>query len=307
MKRIRLTVQALAVVALALSVAGCWLLFPNTPPVAVFTATPESGPAPLVVSLNAADSTDPDGSIQTYAWSFGDGVSGTGVSGAHIYEDPGTYSLVLTVTDDAGATGVASKTITVTAPENAPPVADIVATPTSGPAPLSVDFDGTGSSDPDGTIVSYAWDFIGGATGSSSTETRIFITPGTYVILLEVTDNDGATDTATVTINVTAPGNQAPVASFTADPEGGFVPLTVTFDATSSHDPDGAITAYQWYFGDGDTGTGAVVTHTYDAFGMYTAILTVLDDDGTPASATTEISVFIELLPLIPPIVWLEK
>ncbi|UCF09845.1 MAG: PKD domain-containing protein [Candidatus Bipolaricaulota bacterium] len=306
MRRIRLLAHAAAVGALALGVVGCAILFPNQPPLAVFTATPETGPAPLAVSFNAADSTDPDGSISTYTWSFGDGQSGVGVSGMHVYANPGTYSAVLTVIDNGGDMATASKTITVTAPENAPPVADISATPTSGPAPLTVSFDATGSSDPDGTVVSYSWDFEGGSTGTGPTATRIYLAAGSYVVILTVTDDDGATDTETVTIDVTEPGNQAPVASFTADPESGFDPLTVTFDATSSHDPDGAITAYQWYFGDGDTGTGAVVTHTYEGFGSYTAILTVLDDDGTPASETTEINVYIKIV-WPGPIIWLEE
>jgi len=297
-KRIRWILEAAVVTLFALSLTGCWLFMPNELPVAVFDATPMTGPAPLAVAFDADDSVDPDGAIITYTWEFGDGQSGAGKSGGHIYQNAGSYTVKLTVVDDDGGMDDATKTINVTAPENAPPVASIAATPTSGPAPLSVAFDGTASADSDGTITTWAWDFGGGSTGTSPTATRIYLTPGTYVVLLTVTDDDGATDTATVTISVTAPGNQAPVASFTADPEAGVVPLTVSFDATSSHDPDGAITAYQWYFGDGDTGTGATVSHTFDTVGAYTVILTVLDDDGTPASETLEIHVWFDILPL---------
>jgi PKD repeat protein len=292
----RLVLVAGVGLALMLGLTGCWLFMPNQPPVAAFEAQPNTGQAPLVVSFNAEDSRDPDGNITSYSWSFGDGESGVGVSGIHQYDNQGTYTAVLTVIDDDGAMATASNTITVTAPENQPPEANISAAPMSGQAPLMVAFDGTGSNDPDGSIASYDWQFGGGATGSSPTANVTYTTAGTYAVVLEVTDNDGATDTATVTITVTSPGNQAPNASFTADPEAGVAPLTVDFDATASSDPDGAIVAYQWYFGDGDTGVGATVSHTYDSFGAYTAILTVVDDDGTPASATVEISVWINLV-----------
>ena len=87
----------------------------NAQPTASFTANPESGTAPLNVSFDASASADSDGQVTTYAWSFGDNQNGTGKTVQHSYANPGTYSVTLTVTDDAGGKGAAQKQITVTA------------------------------------------------------------------------------------------------------------------------------------------------------------------------------------------------
>jgi len=86
------------------------------------------------------------------------------------------------------------------------------------------------------------------------------------------------------------PVNQPPVAHVSATPSSGTAPLTIQFDGTSSSDPDGTIASYAWNFGDGTTGTGAVINHTYSAPGTYTANLTVTDHLGTSASAQTTIT-----------------
>ena len=73
-------------------------------PIASFTASPSSGGTPLTVAFNAAASTDPNGSVVSYVWSFGDGTTGTGSSPIHTYTVQGTYSAMLTVTDNDGLT-----------------------------------------------------------------------------------------------------------------------------------------------------------------------------------------------------------
>jgi PKD repeat protein len=88
----------------------------NQPPQALFTASPNYGDAPLVVSFNAAASGDPDGSVAGYAWDFGNGASGSGVTATQTYHTPGIYEVVLTVTDDQGAIDTRSAWITVTDP-----------------------------------------------------------------------------------------------------------------------------------------------------------------------------------------------
>lgn len=93
---------------------------------------------------------------------------------------------------------------TAVPPENLPPIADFTANPTSGEAPLVVHFDASDSSDPDGTIVSYDWDFRDGETGSGVTIAHTYTEEGIYIVTLTVTDDDGATDTATETITVTS-------------------------------------------------------------------------------------------------------
>ncbi|MBI2685379.1 MAG: PKD domain-containing protein [Acidobacteria bacterium] len=86
-------------------------------------------------------------------------------------------------------------------------------------------------------------------------------------------------------------GNQPPVVSFTGTPTSGTIPLTVDFSASGSSDPDGTITAYAWEFGDGGTGSGVMVAHTYNAVGSYIALLRVTDNGGATSSATQTITV----------------
>ena len=94
-----------------------------------------------------------------------------------------------------------------------------------------------------------------------------------------------------VYIESTPPSNQPPVANFTFSPSSPTVGQTITFDASSSYDPDGTITSYQWVFGDGTTASGVTVQHSYSSAGTYTVTLTVTDDDGLQASISKQLSV----------------
>ncbi len=223
------------------------------------------------------------------AWTFSDGSpSLTGVTASKTFATPGNYTVTLTVTDNRGATGRATQGITVAA--NAAPTAAITANPTTGKEPLTVALDGSGSRDTDGTIASYTWSFSDGSPSISGvTASKTFNTPGNYTVTLTVTDNEGATGTATRGITVTA--NAAPTASFTATPISGRAPLLVSFDGSASRDPDGTIAGYQWAFGDGGTGSGATVQHTYNAAGTFTATLTVTDNQGATGTVSRTITV----------------
>jgi len=87
---------------------------PNTPPVAMASGTPTSGLAPLTVNFSAAGSNDPDGSIASYSWNFGDGSAlSNAASPSHVYQNAGSFTAVLTVTDNGGATGTASVPVSV--------------------------------------------------------------------------------------------------------------------------------------------------------------------------------------------------
>ncbi|UHD17107.1 PKD domain-containing protein [Thiocapsa bogorovii] len=159
---------------------------------------------------------------------------------------------------------------------NAPPLAAIAATPQGGLAPLTVNFDASASSDPDGVISSYDWDFGDGATSSAIAPSHQYLAPGAYLATLTVTDNLGKTGSAEQTIRATDPLNIEPIARFTALWNG----VTVTLDATSSSDADGNIASYRWDLGDGTAKSGPTIQHDYAQPGTYNVSLTVTDDSG---------------------------
>ncbi len=172
------------------------------------------------------------------------------------------------------------------------PVPSLVATPTSGHAPLSVAFTGN-CSDADGSCVSSSWDFgdgavdssaTGGGSGSTSaTPTFVFATPRAYTVSFIAEDDKGAARTAFATITAQ---NQAPTVSVTATPASGAAPLSTLFGATVT-DPDGDTVSYAWSFGDGTTSTLANPTKGYSNPGTYNASLTVTDPFGATGSVST--------------------
>jgi PKD repeat protein len=261
---------------------------PNAPPTASFAATPTSGTVPVNVAFDATGSTDADGSIASYAWTFGDGNEAIGSAPSHTYTAAGTYTVTLTVTDDDGATAQSTATITAADPENAPPKASFTATPDSGTAPLEVAFNAGASADPDGEVSSYQWSFGDGNAASGVAPSHTFTAAGTYTVTLIVTDDDGATDTAQTTVGVAKAGNTAPTAALSAVPSSGDAPLDVTFDASGSSDHEGGIASATLDFGDGSSADTGSIVHTYTTPGTYTATLTVTDEDGA-TDATAQI------------------
>ena len=118
--------------------------------------------------------------------------------------------------------------------------------------------------------------------------------PGHFTVTVRATDANGMFDDQEIVIQVNDNAlNSPPVASFTATPTGGAVPLSVAFDGSGSSDLDGSIVAYDWDFGDGTTSTGMTVSHTYTTVGSYAAVLTVADNDG--AFASTSLPVVVEI------------
>jgi PKD repeat protein len=247
---------------------------------------PYSATVGVPVTFNGSGSTDPDGSIASYAWTFGNGSTGSGVSPSNTYTSAGSFTVTLTVTDDRGATSQpVSTTVTVNVGLQ-PPVAN-AGGPYTGSVGLPVSIDGSGSTDPDGSIVSYDWNFGDGTTGTGASTTHTYATPGSFTITLNVKDSDNLTASGSTTANISdGSGTQPPVAD-AGGPYAGSTGAAIQFDGTQSVDPDGTITAYEWSFGDGAFGTAARPTHAYAAAGRYTVTLTVTDNSNRQAMAST--------------------
>ncbi|ACM58390.1 PKD domain-containing protein [Halorubrum lacusprofundi] len=254
-------------------------------PDASFTVSPSTGDADTSFSFDGSGSSDPDGSTITYEWTFGDGATATGETTPHSYATPGTYTAELTVTDAYGNSDIATTSITV---ESRNPDASFTTDSTTGNADTTFAFDGAGSSDPDGSTLTYEWAFGDGATTTGETTSHSYADPGDYTVELTVTDEYGNTDTATSTITVTS---RTPDASFTVDPSTGTADTSFSFDGSSSSDPDGSMLTYEWDFGDGATATGATTSHSYGTPDVYTVTLTVTDEYGASASTSKTVEV----------------
>lgn len=162
------------------------------------------------------------------------------------------------------------------------------------PNTMSVLVDGTTSTDPDGQILGWVWDFGDGSTATGSTPpAHVYAKPGSYSVKLTVSDNLDETDDAVktvVAVALPAPSNEPPTASFTATVAADGV--TVTVDGSASTDVDGTIKSYAWTWGDGASSTGVKpAAHAYTTSGSKAIKLVVTDDDGATGTVTKNVTV----------------
>ena len=275
----------------------------NHPPTAV-AGGPYTGTEGAAVVLNGSGSSDPDGDAITYAWSFGDGATGTGATPSHTYADNGTYTVSLTVTDSKGA---ASSAVTTTATiANAIPVVTLPANQaaTAGIAySLSATFSDAGVND---SPWSYSIDWGDGSaptTGSATsqaaaiTASHTYAAGGTDTLRMTVTDKDGGAAAAKTPVAVAAV-NHPPTAAV-GGPYSGNEGAPVSLNGSGSSDPDGDALTYAWSFGDGSTGTGATPSHAYADNGSYTVSVTVTDSKGASSTAATTIVTVANIAPTV--------
>src|SRR2546422_135578 len=252
----------------------------NQPPVAAFGSS-----CSVLTCSFTSTSSDPDGSISAYSWTFGDGGTSAVQNPSYTYGAGGTYTVTLTVTDNLGATNSTSHSVTV----NRPPVASFTQS-CSGDA---CSFTST-SSDPDGSISAYSWTFGDGGTSTAQNPSHTYATGGTYTAALTVTDNLGATNSTSKSITVTAP-HTAPTVN--AGPnETNLTGLFYSESATFS-DPDNGPWTYRIDWGDGSSTTGSTSSqgtisagHTYLLLGSYTIKVTVTDSLGASGSDTKSVT-----------------
>jgi len=258
-------------------------------PLAIFSYTPGAPFVGDIVTFNASLSSPNGGTIVSYLWDFGDGsplLNTTNSVTTGVYNLAGNYTMTLTITDSEGLSDTEAHLIVVAKA----PIAGFTYSPEFPKVDETVTFNASNSYDPNGYIANYIWDFGDGNITTTTTPiiTHAYTTTGVYTIILTITDNDGYTDTATDTVTL-----GTPEASFTYSPESPITEQLITFNASSSYDPNGYIVSYVWNFGDGNitTVTNPIITHTYDTSGNYTVSLTVADNQGLTDTTTEVVSV----------------
>ncbi len=268
-------------------------------------ATPQSGYAPLAVSLfaNYEKNTLQNSKIEKYEWQIGDGLATLwGQRAKYTFEKAGNYPVSLVVTFANGQTSTVTNEITVN-DKSFSPKAVITTTPAatgtsktvSGPAPLTVEFDGTKSTDPDDNIVKYEWDFDGDGLWDEegSTVEHEFLNSKKYETTLRVTDADNNESRATVLVDV---AEEKAIVNFGADRLSGPAPLTINFDASGSRVPTGKkIISYEWNFDSENSKSETFIydraqtSHIFGIVGEYPVTLTLHTDDGKKYSDTLKV------------------
>jgi PKD repeat protein len=253
-------------------------------------------------ALNGSASTDANGDPLTYVWTLdvvppGSAAalaSSTTVSPSLLPDVAGAYYVSLVVNDGTGNSAASQVVINVS--QNLPPVAMASANPVSGNAPLQVSFDAGASHDPEGSLLSYSWDFGDPSSGANNSSNQVsflhtYGAAGNYTAIVTVTDNLGKSDQASVAISVSAL-DLPPVAAPTATPNHGAAPLSVQFAANATDANIGEPLSYSWNFGDGSPVSAlANPLHVYSTAGTYLPSVTVSDGVNGPVSASLTISV----------------
>jgi PKD repeat protein len=239
-----------------------------TIPTANFTGTPASGVAPLTVQFNDLST----GSPTNWNWSFGEGNFSNLQSPPHIYASPGLFSVTLNVSNSAGNnTFTRTNYINVTSTAISP-TANFTGTPTSGVAPLTVQFNDLSTGSP----TNWNWSFDDGNFSTLQDPPHIYAYPGLFNVSLNVTNSAGSnTLTRNNYINVTSTAI-SPTANFTGTPTSGVVPMSVQFTDLSTGGP----TNWNWSFGDGNFSNLQSPSHIYAFPGLFSVSLNVSNSAG---------------------------
>ena len=188
-------------------------------------------------------------------------------------------------------------------PQGRPPIWPVARMFTNNPAPVAgqtVLVSGELSTDEDGLVLAYNWDFGDGTRGQSIVTYHAFEHPGNYSVTLSATDNSGLTNTTSMLFNVGIP--PPPSATFRVNmPQPLYPGVTAYFDAGESSSQYGSIVSYEWDLGDGTTATGPQVSHAFRTSGTFNVAMTVTDTHGLSSTSTLPISVaVIPEIPLVP-------
>jgi PKD repeat protein len=256
------------------------------PLLADFSGNPTGGYVPLTVQFTDLS----NGYHDEWSWDFGDGKTSSGSNPVHMFQNPGTYTVTLIISD-TGAGISAEKTkpgyITVSAIPPAP-VAAFTANQTTGIAPLAVYFTDLSSGSP----FEWGWSFGDGATSALQNPVHVYTSPGTYTVALTVRGISGRD--SEIKVNYITVLASPPAANFTANRTEGKNPLPVAFTDLSTGFPE----SWVWQFGDGSTSTAKNPVHTYSDAGIFTVNLTVSNNEGTDTLNRTD---YINVSPSLSP------
>jgi PKD repeat protein len=244
------------------------------------------------VTFDASRSTDSDGRIANYAWNFGDGSQGTGAVVKHEFKSVGTFVVTLTVTDDRGQSASLSQNVAVASTANPKP--DFVISPAAPSVNEKIFFNAAMSTaDVGRTIERYDWDFGSGRQDSGMLVSQVYTQPGSYTVVLTVTDDAGNKGSTSKTVSVGAGGTSASFSYLPTAPAGISI---VYFDAAASKGT-GGITSYSWNFGDSTPlGTGVSPSHQFCAATgfvdrVFIVALTVTDSTGATSTTAKDVRV----------------
>lgn len=263
----------------------------GTPAVGV-SLSPESGITTATsVSLWVSVEDPARQQVATIALDFGDGTTGEGWSTTHYFKQTGTLEVKATVTMADGRIASGTHSVDVAAFDGPDPAASFTTSPANPDTVTTITFQSTSTDPALVGIERWAWAFDDGGTADLPTVEHRFVTAGDHVVNLTVTTYDGRTATASATIGVTQATLPDPQPSFWFWPSAPYAGQQVSF-SDGSWDPGGqGIQTLVWSFGDGATGSGCCVSHTFASPGTYTVALTVTTYDGRHATASQDVVV----------------
>ena len=261
----------------------------NDRPRAALTAAPMTVLTNENVSFNGSLSWDFVGGISEYSFTFGDGNTTDWITSPvvkHSYPEDGLYHATLRVRDVEGAVSKYSN-LSIKVQNRAPtahPSSNLSRSLTFVPIQFY-----SNATDSDGTVTTQ-WDFGDGGGSEDPAPIHHFVKSGTYGITLDIQDDDGAEASFELTVFV---NNRPPVCSINASTTTGNIRTGFTFKSTAS-DPDGTISEYNWYLGDGTTSKLDFAEHRFDKPGNYYVRLVVRDDEGLKCESTINITIIDE-------------
>jgi len=274
------------------------ILPPNGLPVAAFVVTPTPAITRVALNFDASSSTDEGvrcGAFCLYSWDFGDGTQGSGMVTTHEYRNAGSFTVLLTVTDQRGLSGTATQVLTVAATN--PPTATFSMSPTPVGINQDVFFDASASRPAAGRrIVAYNWNFGDGGSGSGVATSHSYRTVGTYTVTLQVTDDADVVGQSPLTITVTA-ANAGLTPLLTVSPSSASLAGTTLFFNAGGSTGTAPIVEYRFNWGDGspdDVGVSATQSHAFPAgtgARTYQVRLTIRDSLGRTATIVLSVSV----------------